>query len=502
MGSPRVVIIGAGIVGTNLADELTARGWDRVTVLDQGPLPLTGGSSSHAPGLVFQTNPSKTMTEFATYTVEKFLSLDVDGQWCFNQVGGLEVATTEQRLSRTAPQAGLGDGVGRQGSGPRSAGMREAASAARPQPDPRRLPHRNRRARQVREGLRGTHSPRAGPRRGVPWFHQGRRRRAQRREGHRRNHHRTARCPPTSSSPAADSGAPISAHSSGWTFRCCRWPISTSRHIQIPELAGRNTEISEAGLPILRHQDRDLYFREHVDRLGIGSYAHRPMPVDMARAARRRDHRRRDALDAGVHRRRLRPGMGAEQAAAALPADGDDRIGFQRHLLVHPGRRAAGRRITRRRRLLDRRSGVGDALRRRGPRGGTGADRRPVRDRAATAATCTGSKRCNSTPATSARRHSRTSSRSTTSCIRCSPRNLPAICASVRSMRGRRNSGRCSSRRPAGRGRTGSRPTPRWSTSYPPNGSRPHVTNGRACSTRPSPPPRRGAPGPRWRFTT
>src|SRR5690349_15150284 len=99
MGSPRVVIIGAGIVGTNLADELTERGWDRVTVLDQGPLPLTGGSTSHAPGLVFQTTPSKTMTAFASYTVEKFLSLDVDGAWCFNQVGGLEVATTEARLA-------------------------------------------------------------------------------------------------------------------------------------------------------------------------------------------------------------------------------------------------------------------------------------------------------------------------------------------------------------------------------------------------------------------
>ncbi len=31
----------------------------------------------------------------------------------------------------------------------------------------------------------------------------------------------------------------------------------------------------------MRHQDQDLYFREHVDRLGIGSYAHRPMPVDL-----------------------------------------------------------------------------------------------------------------------------------------------------------------------------------------------------------------------------
>ena len=38
--TPRVVIIGAGIVGANLADELTARGWDRVTVIDQGPLPV------------------------------------------------------------------------------------------------------------------------------------------------------------------------------------------------------------------------------------------------------------------------------------------------------------------------------------------------------------------------------------------------------------------------------------------------------------------------------
>jgi glycine cleavage system aminomethyltransferase T len=38
----------------------------------------------------------------------------------------------------------------------------------------------------------------------------------------------------------------------------------------------------EVPLPILRHQDRDLYFRTHEDRVGIGSYAHRPMPVDLA----------------------------------------------------------------------------------------------------------------------------------------------------------------------------------------------------------------------------
>ena len=81
---PKVVVIGAGIVGTSLADEFTARGWTDVTVVDRGPLFATGGSTSHAPGLVFQTNPSKTMTAFAKYTVEKFGSLEHPDGWAFN----------------------------------------------------------------------------------------------------------------------------------------------------------------------------------------------------------------------------------------------------------------------------------------------------------------------------------------------------------------------------------------------------------------------------------
>src|SRR6187397_3592326 len=94
---PKVVVIGAGVVGAALADELTARGFTEVTVLDRGPLFTTGGSSSHAPGLVFQTNPSKTMSAFAGYTIDKFCSLEHRGGWAFNQVGGLEVATTPER---------------------------------------------------------------------------------------------------------------------------------------------------------------------------------------------------------------------------------------------------------------------------------------------------------------------------------------------------------------------------------------------------------------------
>ncbi|NNV09911.1 FAD-binding oxidoreductase, partial [Geobacillus sp. MMMUD3] len=48
--SPRVVIIGAGIVGANLADELARLGWTNTLVLEQGPLTIPGGSTSHAPG--------------------------------------------------------------------------------------------------------------------------------------------------------------------------------------------------------------------------------------------------------------------------------------------------------------------------------------------------------------------------------------------------------------------------------------------------------------------
>jgi glycine/D-amino acid oxidase-like deaminating enzyme len=88
-----VVIVGAGIVGCSLADELTARGWTDVTVLEQGPLPAPGGSTSHAPGMVFRTNPSRTLTALAQYAVEEFDSLELDGVSCFNPVGGLELAT-------------------------------------------------------------------------------------------------------------------------------------------------------------------------------------------------------------------------------------------------------------------------------------------------------------------------------------------------------------------------------------------------------------------------
>ena len=43
-----LVIVGAGIVGASAAYHFARLGWTDVVVVDQGPIPATGGSTSHA----------------------------------------------------------------------------------------------------------------------------------------------------------------------------------------------------------------------------------------------------------------------------------------------------------------------------------------------------------------------------------------------------------------------------------------------------------------------
>jgi glycine cleavage system T protein len=92
-----LVVIGAGVVGVSAAYHLAKLGWRDIVVVDQGPLFKTGGSTSHAPGLVFQTNGSKMMCEFAQYTVRLMNQLHSDDHPTFYPVGGIEVAYTDNR---------------------------------------------------------------------------------------------------------------------------------------------------------------------------------------------------------------------------------------------------------------------------------------------------------------------------------------------------------------------------------------------------------------------
>ena len=111
-GNADVVVVGAGIVGCGVAEHLTRLGLRDVVVLDQGPLFATGGSTSHAPGLVFQTNPSKTMSAFACYGIRRLSGLHSEGRPCFRQVGSIEVAATPARWRDLKRKHGLASSWG------------------------------------------------------------------------------------------------------------------------------------------------------------------------------------------------------------------------------------------------------------------------------------------------------------------------------------------------------------------------------------------------------
>lgn len=283
----RVVIIGAGIVGCALADELTTRGWSEVTVLEQGPLFAAGGSTSHAPGLVFQTNPSKTMTEFATYTVNKYSSLTLDGRPCFNQVGGLELAATPERWQDLHRRHGLAQSWGV----PSELLTPEQCVELWPLIDPTRI-------------LGGFHTPTDGLAYALRAV-EAQARRAMGRGARFLAHHRVTGVERSggrvtgvwvATGEAADGGTgglipadivvcaagfwgPTLGELAGLTVPLLPLAHQYAKSGPIQALVGDCDEQTQAVRPILRHQDRDLYFRQHVDRVGLGSYAHRPMPV-------------------------------------------------------------------------------------------------------------------------------------------------------------------------------------------------------------------------------
>jgi glycine/D-amino acid oxidase-like deaminating enzyme len=95
----RLVIIGAGIVGCSAAYHLVQKGWRDIVVLDQSSLFETGGSTSHAPGLVFQTSSSKMMCHFAQTTVQLIGSLHSEAKPTWYSSGSIEIACTPERLT-------------------------------------------------------------------------------------------------------------------------------------------------------------------------------------------------------------------------------------------------------------------------------------------------------------------------------------------------------------------------------------------------------------------
>jgi glycine cleavage system aminomethyltransferase T/glycine/D-amino acid oxidase-like deaminating enzyme len=270
-----VVIIGAGIVGSSLADNLTQMGCKNVVVLEQSPLFRPGGSTSHAPGGVFQTNFSRTMTKFAQETVKRYSELDLDGLPCFLGGGSIEFAATPERWDDLKRKHGVATSWGVE-----SELISPGACAERvPILDPRKVygglfvPSDG-----IAKAVRAVEAmARLATARGAV-FHGNTEVTGIEVAGGRVRAVETSR---------GKFAADVVVSCAGiWGPRISRMvglpmPLVPMEHQYIEtgplrELAGETEEVSH---PVLRHQDRAMYFRQHADRYGVGSYQHRPRPI-------------------------------------------------------------------------------------------------------------------------------------------------------------------------------------------------------------------------------
>ena len=275
----RLVIIGAGVVGVSAAYHLAKLGWRDVIVLDQNDLFETGGSSSHAPGLIFQTNPSKMMTGFAKYTVDLFSALTTGEKPVFYPVGSIEVAYTPERLAELKRRWGFAAAYGLEahlippgearnliplidqnkiygGYYVPSDGDAKAVNAVEAMADSASgsgavtfvggVPVTDIEFETKRGRVTAVLTPRG-----------------------RIETETVLLC--------TNIWAPVLGDKVGLTI-----PLMAVEHLYtittpLPELAGEKREIVH---PILRHQDHAMYFRQHADAYGIGSYQHQPLLVD------------------------------------------------------------------------------------------------------------------------------------------------------------------------------------------------------------------------------
>ena len=272
----RIVIIGAGIVGCSTAYHLAKLGWSDIVVIEQGPIFETGGSSSHAPGLVFQTNPSRTMCKLAQDTVAVYSSLELDGQPCYYPVGSMEVAWTPERLEELKRRSGSGRAYGLDSEVISTAesidripllsdkiygsmfvrddGIAKAVRAAeamanfcRQQDAAEFIPHTQVTSIEVANGRVTAVETDKG------------------------------RIETDLVLSAAGIWGPRIGRIVGITIP--QYPLQHcyAKTVPLPELEGRTEEVTN---PVLRHQDLSMYFRQEADHYGIGSYRHEPLLVD------------------------------------------------------------------------------------------------------------------------------------------------------------------------------------------------------------------------------
>ncbi|MDG5778643.1 FAD-dependent oxidoreductase [Haloarculaceae archaeon H-GB2-1] len=266
------LIIGAGIVGCSAARFLTEFGREDVTVVDQGTIPKTGGSTVHAPSGLMQTTMGRTMSKLAQETREIYSET---GGYLEN--GNIEIATTEKRLNFLDHRMDQAKAWGVDGT-----------SRLEPEEVQEFVPHID-----PDEILGGFHVPTDGHMDSVQLLDELR----QTAESQGATFHELTTVTDIETengevtTVVTDRGdvavdevlvagniwSPLIGEMVGVDVPLVPCQHQYAVFEPIDELADAEADVEQ---PWIRHQDSAMYFRQHRDAYGVGNYNHEPLLVD------------------------------------------------------------------------------------------------------------------------------------------------------------------------------------------------------------------------------
>ncbi|MDW3178325.1 MAG: FAD-dependent oxidoreductase [Acidimicrobiia bacterium] len=279
-----IVVIGAGIIGASVAYHLADMGIEGVIVVDKGDLDHNDGSTSHAPGGLRTLTASHFFTTlgYASRKVYDALPLAIPGQEQFFRTGLVQVANTPERIGshKRLAEMGMSHGI--------EAHMLSADEVAEklPMVDPSTITGGifNPSSGVIKTSLIATSMRHVAESTGRAKFFgdsevtdievENGRIVAVVTEGE------PGRITCNQAIVCTNIWAPLLAKKTG-----TQMPLFPGEHQYIftnPVPALADISHTEVAIPVTTFDDLQIYFRQHGDHLGIGSYAHEARLVDPA----------------------------------------------------------------------------------------------------------------------------------------------------------------------------------------------------------------------------
>lgn len=101
----RVVVIGGGIYGVNIAYHLAKMGWNDLILVEKHD--ISSGATAHAAGLVTQFATSQTLMQFRKYSIDLYSELGL-----FDHVGSIRVASSPEQFKELERSVSRAKGIG------------------------------------------------------------------------------------------------------------------------------------------------------------------------------------------------------------------------------------------------------------------------------------------------------------------------------------------------------------------------------------------------------